>query len=156
MKEKDIIPEFMKWFSGSTNAIWHYKIPDNRFTGKKPFDVVGAYRGDLSAGLPMPLAFEFKIHKTLSPWPLKKVIDYQVKSLEDFSNVGGDARVVLGVRLMLNPEEQTKFKYPTRRANFWVWWPISDFVKNSKIKTHLDIRDLVMKGTKGYVDGRSI
>lgn len=155
MKEKDIIPQFMSDFSKKTPKAWWYKIPDNKFTGKKPFDVIGAYVNNEESRT-TPLGFEFKIHKTLSPWPCKNVIDYQEKSLKDFDDVGGDARVILGIRLMLKPEEKEKFGYPTRRVNIWVVWPIREFIEYKSKQTHVDIRALLLKGVSGNVEGRSL
>jgi hypothetical protein len=153
MKEKDIIPQYMEELKDRVTALWHYKIPDNKFTGKKPFDVVGAYVKD---GKSLPLAIEFKIHKILSPWSCKKVIEYQEKSLQDFDNVGGEAFVVLGIRLLLKPEEQAKFSYPTRRVNIWITWTIREFIEYRSRQTHVDIRALLLKGATGHVEGRSL
>lgn len=80
--------------------LFWYKIPDvpfikdnpMRFTPRKPFDVVGSFKG-------IPFAIEFKHHKKLNlAWPLGCVSDNQITSLKKYRMSGGVSLIGLFIQ----------------------------------------------------------
>ena len=95
-------------------------------------------------------ALEFKIHKSLSPWHLDKVIPFQEESLSKVSEFGVSANVVLGIRLLLSEQEKIKLCRPTRRVNITLTWSIEKFKELKAKYPTLDIRRLLLSGVSGY------
>jgi hypothetical protein len=157
LKEKDLIPIFFEDFKNRHEKIWRYKIPDNRYTGVKPFDVIGVYKQvsltDQSQSI--PFAFEFKLHKELYKWNCDKVLAHQLQNLEDFFELGGDSRIILGIRMTLSKKEKDKIDHPKSRIAIWVDWAVLDFLKYRSIHTHVDIKKLIQMG-RTYIDGRDL
>lgn len=144
MRESELIPSYMERFQESVQALWWHKLPDNPHTGKKPFDVVGYYRD--AAGRNRPLAFEFKIQTSLDVWRCASVMPHQEDFLLKVATFDVDARIILGVRVLLTLTEQDKLGFPRRRVNFDVEWPVADFVKFRAANKTVNIRDLVRSG----------
>lgn len=115
------------------DIVWWYKIPDSKYTGKKPFDVIGVREGK-------PLAIEFKIQKSLNRWPYSRVIDYQVKSLSDFAKAGGEAKVVLIVKARLTDKQKEAIKAPSKLVSLTKVWTIEEFKLAVSEGTHFDLK----------------
>ena len=148
-----IIAPFMERFGSLVSDLWWYKIPDNRYTGKKPYDVFGFYSFHEKK---KALAFEFKIHTSIEVWPCAKVIEYQEASLKRAADFDADARVVLGIRHLLSFDQQREFGYPTRRVFLDVAWPIKDFLVYKNKHSTLNIRMLLKHGVRGQISGRDL
>ena len=142
MNERDFVPVYMHAFEKTVDRCWWYKIPDNRYTGKKPYDVYGWYERD--GGHRNSFAFEFKFRKNLDSFQFNEVTEYQVQSLLAADSFGADARVILGVRMLLSFSEQAKLKLPNRRIAIDKDWDIADFVKLQE--RSLSIRELLKNG----------
>jgi hypothetical protein len=153
MKESDYRPTYMSKFAEANSNIWWYKIPDNPYTGKKPFDVFGYYANALTK---LSFAFEFKIHTSIDVWSCARVIPYQEESLKAISQLGVDAQIILGIRCMLSFEEQKKLAYPIRRVSIDVTWPVNSFLEFRSKQATLNVRDMLKAGVTGHVDGRSL
>lgn len=125
MKEKDVIRPYME----ETAVKWWYKIQDNKFTGKKPFDVIGIDFDE------RPIALEFKIHKTMANWSYSKVIPFQKESLLNFADAGGVALVVLCLRVRLSETQKKQLNAPNKLVSMAKVWQIRDFIEASKEKT---------------------
>ena len=114
MKERDLITSVMGDMKEyyKNKPFWYYKIPDypvSRFGGsgyaggKRFVDVVACING-------IPVAIEFKLHKTLGSFPFSKVPDEQVDALLDFERAGGVALLAIGqvVKVSDYSEKQTE------------------------------------------------
>lgn len=146
MRESELVPSYMERFREAVEDLWWHKLPDNPQTGKKPFDVVGHYRDSTFGN--RPLAFEFKIQTSLDVWRCASVMPHQEAALMRVAEFGVDARVILGVRLLLTLTEQDALEYPRRRVSFDISWSVHEFKAFREKNRTLNIRDLVRNGGK--------
>ena len=102
------------------DGLFWYKLPDNMYTGKKPFDVFSMKSGEACA-------YEFKYHHTLDVFSFSQVQEHQIDSLEKFKAAGGRAFIVLGIKLNLSLAQQEKYSLTKRRISHIKMWDVDDF-----------------------------
>lgn len=153
MKESELVPVYMEKFQERVQAVWWHKLPDNPHTGKKPFDVMGYYRD--KSGLQRSLAFEFKIQTSLDVWRCAAVMPHQEAALLQVHDFGVDARIILGVRVLLTLTQQDELGCSRRRVNMDIDWPVHQFVEFRKQFKTLNIRELV-RSSGGVVAGGKV
>mgnify|MGYP001595532538 CR=1 FL=1 len=136
-KEAQFIREYLDQVIDKSTT-WTYKIPDSKFTGKKPADVVGAKNGQA-------FIWEFKFHDSLSPFNYSCVTDLQVQSLKDKKKVGTEARVITGVKLLLSLTEAEELRLKNRRIQFVLDWDIDEFLKLKSLSKSYNIKGKVLE-----------
>ena len=100
MNEKDFAVEIKHSLETQLRNCHYKKIPDQifnpssfaRFNPDKDYDAFAVYQGCFSA-------LEYKFHKKTSAFPLSSVSMIQRSSLLDVAENGGNAYVVVGVRI---------------------------------------------------------
>ena len=116
----------------SQDGLFWYKLPDNLYTGKKPFDIFSLKDGKSTA-------YEFKFHHTLDVFSFAQVQDHQIESLSRFKSCGGDAFIILGIKLNLSLAEQEKYTLVKRRINHVEIWEIDEFKNLIKIQKSFSV-----------------
>ena len=123
MKETDLVEWHAKeWLAKSPGALY-IKIPDALGIGnKRPFDVVIDDQGK-------HYAIEFKLHKTHHAFSLAKIEQHQIDNLLKAQANGRIATVFIGIRFMLDLDDQERLGFRIRRVSHNLEYPINDIVR---------------------------
>ena len=93
MTERQLVTKITKYVKDNYKNIFWYKIPDiPAASTKKPFDVVGVYKGK-------PFGIEFKK-------PKGKIEDHQIENIQLIINAGGHATIMTLSDSMVDNKEK--------------------------------------------------
>jgi hypothetical protein len=133
--ESDYITSLRSRFYGRHPYAFFYKIPDSHDGGQRPFDGFWILKG---TGF---VAFEAKMHKSLSPWHFNKIEPHQIANLRAVKSLGMNALVVLAVRCLTKKFDRARMPKQVTRVSMDIFIP-ADMIPGSMDEIHIDKLDV--------------
>jgi hypothetical protein len=143
MNEAQLINWHSKEWLKRRPGAFYYKIPDTLgIGGQKPFDVIIDDAGQ-------HYAIEFKIHKSHRRFPLNKIKPHQIENLQKAQANGRIATVYIGVRFMMDLDDQERLNFRVRRISVDLEYPVDHIAQliASGAKS-IEILPLLRKATR--------